>query len=365
MQFNPWEFQFNPSSGRSARLTFTRRRCTRPMVYPLRRPSAPLWKEFPMTRSIHPFRPNTWLALAGLSFLLACSGGSSYTGATGEDPNQVVATSTAMTSEEANTVTAAVLDSFQVKGSATDLAQALVRSGDEGVYAVDPAINPCVTVVPQNNGGTITTTYTFSNCTNAAGGGSVNGTVVTVNTIGSNSYSISYQNLTVTRGTESFTVNGTQTATLDRVARTSTIAMPSPGMSIVYAKSGSSGTYSLVGSLNGDYATAQTFKLFGSCVLTKAGGKAETVTIESADPVTWRESTGCCYPVAGTIKLYETLSLSAAGQSYTGTKQVAAYTFTSTCGTVSYTAYTYQLTRSGGVNQIPVGPTSLVLPACP
>lgn len=320
-----------------------------------------------MTRLTHPIRPSAWLALAGLALSLACSGGSSYSGATTEDPNQVVATSTVMPSEEANTVTAAVLDCFQVKGSATDLAQALVRTGDEGVFAVNPAINPCVSVVPQNSDGTLTTTYTFNNCTNAAGGGSVNGTIVTVNALGSNSYSISYQNLTVTRGAESFTVNGTQTATLDRVARTSTLAMPSPGMSIVYAKPGSSfsGTYSLIGSLNGDYATAQTFKLSGSCVLTKAGGKAETVTIESADPVTWRESTGCCYPVAGTIKLYETLSLSAGGQSYSGTKQVAAYTFTATCGTVSYTTYTYQLTRSGGVNQIPVGPTSLVLPACP
>lgn len=320
-----------------------------------------------MARTVLSLR-SPWPALSCLTLFLACGGGGSDAGSGSSDPNQTVATSTAMTTEEASTVTAAVLNTCQVKGSTTDLPQALVPAGDEGVLALNPEFSAaCVSVVPQVNGSNVTTTYTFSNCTTTAGGGSVSGTITTTHTVGGGSYSISYSNLRVVRGTETFTINGTQTATLDKAAKTSTLAMPSPGMSIAYSRSGSAynGTYSLTGSLNGDYATAQAFKLSGSCSLSKPGGAAETVTIDAADPVTWREGSGCCYPLAGTVKLYETVALSGSGQSSSTTRQVAAYAFTSTCGTVSYTAYTYQLTRSGAVNPVVVGPTSLVLPACP
>jgi len=316
-----------------------------------------------MARTDPSIRP-AWPALPSLLLLLACSG----SGSDSPDPSQPVASSTAMTSDEASTVTAALLDTCQVKGSTTDLPQALVPAGDEGVLALSAGYSAaCVSVVPQVNGSTVTTTYTFSNCTTTAGGGTVAGSIVTTHTVGGSSYSISYGNLRVTRGTETFTINGTQTAVLDKIAKTSTLAMPSPGMTIAYSKSGSAynGTYTLTGTFSGDYATAQTFKLSGSGTLGKPGGGSEGITIESSDPVTWREASGCCYPLGGTIKLYETVALSGGGQSSSATRQVAAYAFTSTCGTVGYTAYTYQLTRGGTVNQVAVGPTSLVLPACP
>lgn len=301
-----------------------------------------------------------------LALALACGGGSGGGTTPSADPNAVVASSAAMTAEEAGALTACVLGGFQLKSSSADLG-AVASAGEPGVLAVDPALPACVSVLPSQSGGVVTTTYTFSNCTSSAGGGTVSGVIVTTRPLGGSSYTIAYTNLQVVRGGESLVLNGTQTASLNPVTRTSTVAIPSPGMTIAYSKAGStlSGTYTLVGSWTGDYATAQTFKLSGSSTLTRPGGATTTVAVEASDPLTWRESPACCYPTAGTLKLSETVALSGGGQASTASRLVAAYGFTSVCGTVAYTTYTYQLTRSGGVTQVPAGPTSVVLPACP
>ncbi len=156
---------------------------------------------------------------------------------------------------------------------------------------------------------------TYTNC-NSPHGGLLNGTVDVA--FKNADYLITY-NLTATLSGSSYrwTYTGQRHAVLDTTAKTSTIT--STLLVTTYNGAATVGTEAYTGNWNADWATAGTYKLWGSFLVNATGQETLAGTVAAGAPLTW--SAGCCYPGSGTLTLLK------------GNRS-AGITFALPCGTV-------------------------------
>lgn len=216
----------------------------------------------------------------------------------------------------------AFLVAEQTSVATPDALPALAPAGDAGVYAlVQPAVPACVGVT-SGGPGVSPVTYTFNSCAGPNGG--VLTGQLTVAWSGS-TYTLTYQNLTVTRGTQAWVLNGTKTLTVNALAHQATVT--TAGLTHAFTDSANpaaNASFTYACALTADWATAGQRKVWGTFSYQSGFDATLSAVIAQATPLTW--ATGCCTPTSGTIAFTKGLAK-------------ADVAFGLPCGTVTVTPF--------------------------
>lgn len=209
------------------------------------------------------------------------------------------------------------------QGVATpDALPTLAPAGDAGVFAlVQPAVPACVSVTSAGPG-ISPVTYTFNNCT-GPNGGTLTGQLVVA--WSGSTYTLTYQNLTATRGTQAWMLNGSKTIAVNAAARQASLS--TAGLTHTFTDSAnpsSNTTFTYACALTADWATAGQRKLWGTFSYQSGLDATLHAAIAQAAPLVW--SAGCCYPGSGTVAFTKGLAK-------------ADVAFGLPCGTVTITPF--------------------------
>lgn len=265
-----------------------------------------------------------------LPFLLACGG-------SGQDSRQPAPPAPkAIPADEAQ---AAIWGFLTLEHGTTIASQmpTFVRSGDAQLLVSPPTVS-CITQVTSTKEGRTFILYTFNNCGDiAVTPNNLNGTIsVSFSNLAPTSYTVEYNNLVATRGTQTWVFNGTKTLNINPAAKQAVLI--ATNLSAVLTDSAHpelNRSYLYNANLNADWATTDTFKLAGGYNLV-ANTHTLGGVIASATPMTW--TAGCCYPTSGSISLTKDAASASAA-------------FSLPCGTLTITP----------AGQAPLKP---LLPAC-
>lgn len=214
---------------------------------------------------------------------------------------------------------------------------AFIQAGDAKLLTTAPTVS-CITEVTTTKSGITTVVYTFNNCaptpvSAAALSGSVS---ISFGSQAPSFYTVEYNNLVATNGTQTWVFNGTKTININPSIKQANLT--ATNLSAVLTDSAHpelNRSYLYNANLNADWAATGTYKLAGTYSLV---ANAQTISgaISSATPLTW--VTGCCYPTSGSI-------------SFTKDTAGASAAFALPCGTLT-------LTPAGQA------PQNRLLPAC-
>ncbi len=267
-----------------------------------------------------------------LPLLLACGG-------SGQNPSQSTLPETkAIPADEALAATWGFLSLEQGTSMASQM-PTFKQAGDAKILTTAET-SSCITTITSTKEGVTRVLYTFHNCgpqVVSLDNLNLNGSLtISFNNQAPTLYTLEYKDLVVTRGTQTWTFNGSKSINVNLSAKQANLTVTN--LSAVFtdtAHPDSNRSYLYNASHNADWATANTYKLYGSHSLL-ANAHTTTGVISSAAPLTW--TTGCCYPINGSISFTkDTLSASAA--------------FALPCGTLT-------LTPTGQA------PATQLLPAC-
>ena len=272
-----------------------------------------------------------------LPFLLACGG-------SGQNSSQPVPTAPkAIPADEALAATWGFLTLEHGTTVASQM-PAFIQAGDARILTT-AATSSCVTEEVTVKMGRTIIEYVFTNCgVQAVTPSSLNGsmTVSFSNQLPS-FYTVEYNNLVATRGTQTWVFNGQKTIDVNLSAKQA--HMTATNLSAVFTDSAHPETnrsFLYNANLNADWNpvnSVNTYKLSGMYSLTYTVSAATHTTggvISAGTPLTWM--TGCCYPVSGSIAFTKDTATASAG-------------FSLPCGTLT-------LTPAGQAPQTPS------LPAC-
>lgn len=190
-----------------------------------------------------------------------------------------------------------------------------VPGGDALMVETPQAMNSaCTTTSTTTVGTTVTTTVTFNNC-KAANGNVMTGTLVmaentntaTTSRAVTTTYDLTTKDSTLTK---TWTYKGSKVFTLNRVAKTASVTVPTGGTGVLVtytdtANTANNKSYTYAPYLTADWATVGQFKLWGTYSFTQTGGTAITASILQANPLVWNFGgiSACCYPISGTLSL--------------------------------------------------------------
>lgn len=267
-----------------------------------------------------------WLLPLPILGLVACSGG-------GTPDHFGGIASTPMAADTAESLATAFLLAEHTQASPSAL-PTLVPSGESGAFALmGMAERPgCVTVTAT---GPSTVVVAFQGC-QGPHGGFLSGQVTF--SWKPNEYTLVYQGFKASKGTKAWLLKGTRNIQLDPAAKQARIS--ASGMSLVITDSAlpsSDKTYAYHSDLTSNWATAGSYKVWGSFGAREGANPGVAGTINPNFPLTW--VAGCCHPVSGTLDL----------QSGMATAQVR---YSLPCGTLTLTPW--------GQSAV-----SKLLPACP
>lgn len=232
-----------------------------------------------------------------LPFLLAC-GGSGQNSSQSTPPDakaipadEALASTWGFLTLEQGTSMASQMPTFTQVGDAKHLNTAATSS--------------CITTITSTKEGITHVLYTFNNC------GPQPVSLNSLNLSGSlaisfsnqvpSLYTVEYTNLVVTRGSQTWTFNGVKTIDVNLSIKQA--HMVATNLSAVFADSAypdANRSFLYNANLSADWATANAYKLTGSYSLL-ANTHTTSGLIASSNPLTW--TTGCCYPVSGSISL--------------------------------------------------------------
>jgi hypothetical protein len=225
------------------------------------------------------------LALAGL---MACGGNTS---------SPTAPPSTQMDSATAEALVAPLLNEQNNQAGENDNSgptQAL-----EAMAFTEPLHPACVTVSNQTAN---SETWTFTSCTGPHGW-TWNGVVLltwTVNGDGTVLVKHNHQNLVGTKDGKTWTINGVRDNLRNPATKLVQISAE-PGFTKTFNDGTATTVYTYTMGLTADWSTAGERKLFGTWALTPVNGEPINGTIAQASPLVWDKTSGCCYPVSGTM----------------------------------------------------------------
>lgn len=237
-----------------------------------------------------------------LPLMLSCGGSSSPKGTTPLAP-----AATPMTVEEARAATWGFLTVEHSAAVASTL-PGFIPSGEGRLLSL-PALPPCVGVVVSLNAGLTTVALTFNACA-GPDGGTLNGGVTIAFNAQATDFSVVYQNLVAAKDTRTWTFNGTKSLHLEGAIKQATLT--ATHLSATFTDSAHPDTnraYLYDASLNADWGTPGTYKLWGTFSLTD-GANSASGSISSASPLTWNQD--CCYPVSGAIAFTKNAAITTA-----------------------------------------------------
>lgn len=241
---------------------------------------------------------------------LACSGSGTH-GNSSDSENRALPASTAAS------LTAAVMG-LESATSATNL-PSLAPAGEEAFALLAPATPGCIAVTNHGTGGDGFTEWVWTfNCTGADGASLTGAVTLRFNAQGV--VNVAYSNFRMAKGTQSWTYNGSRSLAWNRTTHLAAVTVS--GLTLVVADSANpstNATYSYNAAYSVDASQASAPKLWGTFTF-NANGTTTSGSIAQATPLAW--SPGCCYPLAGTLKL-------------TQGPLSANVTFTAPCGTIS------------------------------
>lgn len=224
-----------------------------------------------------------------------------------------------MAAETAEAMATAFLLAEHQQASVTAL-PALAPSGEPGVYALLNGSGNlgCMTVTTDGT----TIVLTFTGCM-GPNGGMLTGQL-SISWM-ANQCTLNYQNFQASKGTQAWTLNGTKTIQINTAAHQASVSVT--GMTMAFSDSAAPSinkTMNYGCNLTSDWATAGTYKLWGTFHTQQGMNPVLTGTIAAATPLTWM--TGCCYPGSDSLNLQQ------------GTAQ-ADLQFGMPCGTLTLTPF--------------------------
>jgi hypothetical protein len=235
----------------------------------------------------------TGLTGALLLGLCACGGSKQSTPAPPLPPDTAAKAMGAFLLIESIPSAPSALPSWQplAEGNASQLLTPLPLG--EGCVGTQSVLNP---------DGSTTFKATFA-CSSQVDGSTLSGALwFTFSAANPGSYLFEYKDLKRVKDTQSWTVNGSKQVLLDLPASRAILRTPTP-MTMSFldtANPATSRVFSYGCHLTSDWATAGTYKLWGTFSL-QSGNEALSGSIAELQPLVW--SLGCCYPVSGTITL--------------------------------------------------------------
>lgn len=240
--------------------------------------------------------------------LLACGG----------TKNEVTVTGNDQASLNASPAGVATMTFVDLEGGfRIDQLPNVVQAPGGDALMIEPAQamnSACTSTATNISGTTTTTTVTFANC-KAANGNVMTGTLVmaentstaTTSRAVTTTYDLTTKDSTLTK---TWTYKGSKVFTLNRVAKTATVTVPTGGTGVAVTYTDTTNTannksYTYLPNLTADWATVGQFKLWGGYSFTQTGGTTITATILQANPLVWPYGgiAACCYPISGTLTL--------------------------------------------------------------
>jgi hypothetical protein len=162
-------------------------------------------------------------------------------------------------------------------------------------------------------------TLEFTGCPQGPAG-SVMGKLILTLSSNPPGWTASYDAFSAISGTQMWQIDGTKGVSLNTAAQGATIQVQN--LSVRYADSAhpeNNRAFAYSASLTGSWATAGTYRVWGTYTLSVPGEAPVTATIAQGEALVY--APGCCYPTAGTIRFAKGAASGSA-------------TFLSTCGSV-------------------------------
>lgn len=243
-----------------------------------------------------------WLGSTVILGLVACGGTTNQTTVNGTSPD-------ALKSSPAGVASLVFLDLESVRPDALPTYAPLPGGESLGlVQGSAPIAAGCSSLSTATAGNTVTTTITFGPTCTAANGNTLTGTVIVTfsltDPLTGQNHSIAY-NLTSkdSTGTKTWTYQGTRLVSINQTAKTAHVTVPT-GTTFTAAFTDSTTpqnnkTYTYTPNLYFAWGGTQA-TLWGSYSFTQ-GTTTISATMPQTSPLTW--TTGCCYPISGTISL--------------------------------------------------------------
>ncbi len=230
-----------------------------------------------------------YLPLA-LPFLLACGGSGTNVDA------PMAPAMKPMSADEARAATWGFLTVEHGAAVASKMPGFIPSSGSQLLSL--PALPACVGVTTSLAAGTTTVALSFNAC-EGPDGGTLNGVVTIAFSAQATDFTVAYQNLVARKDTRTWTFSGSKILKLDAVNKQATLQ--ANHLSAIFTDSAHPDTnksYVYDAALTADWATAGTYRLWGTFSLSD-NGTLTSGAISNAAPLTW--TAGCCYPVSGAI----------------------------------------------------------------
>lgn len=223
-------------------------------------------------------------------FLLACGGSNP------QNQRPITPSVKAMSADEARAATWGFLTVEHGAAVASQM-PGFIPSGGGQLLSL-PALPACVGVTATLAGGITTVTLSFNACAGPDGGILNGGVAITFN-MQATDFTVTYQNLVARKDTRTWTFTGSKSLKLDAAGKQA--VLQANHLSAVFTDSAhleTSKSYLYDAALTADWATAGTYKLWGTFSLSD-NGILTSGAISNAAPLAWTE--GCCYPVSGAI----------------------------------------------------------------
>ncbi|MBI4912560.1 MAG: hypothetical protein HY823_07470 [Acidobacteria bacterium] len=230
------------------------------------------------------FRPSHLVPVAFLA-LVACGGKS--------DPAAPVAPSTTMSAETALDL-AEVFLVVENELNSEEAMPGVMQAGD--ALSLQGAGTPaCVekTILSPTS-----VKFHYVNCTGPRGG-TVNGDVIISWTTDRHHFSKTFQRFILAREGKSWTLDGTKKVDIDPAAKQSHVT--AENFHKVWSDGKNTKDFHYTCNLFADWATPNTYKLYGNWGLEGGGDPALQVSIDKKTPLVWNK--GCCHPMSGTKEI--------------------------------------------------------------